>query len=229
MTFPPNTVHLWVADFDQLAPQYDHFLTLLSTDEVARMTRFISEDVQRRFGLARGMLRTVLARYVGDDADALRFDYGERGKPSLIGSDVQFNLSHSANKVIIGLIRHRHIGVDVEQVSPLPAMATMAHDNFSAHEFKTLYDLPEAERLPSFYRCWTRKEAYIKAVGDGFALPLQDFDVTLKADDAPKFLRIKDGSPADWSLLHLDLGDSYIGAVCVAGDKTPRLEMHSFK
>lgn len=226
-TLPPNTIHLWLAYFDQLMPRYEHFATLLTRDEKDRMNRFISDKVKQRFALARGMLRTVLMRYLGGTDDTIKFAYGERGKPILQNSDLHFNLSHSHNLIALGLIQHRQIGVDVEHIIPLPAMGTMAQDNFSAGEFATLYALPESDRLQAFYRCWTRKEAYIKAVGDGFALPLQDFDVTLKLNDTPKFLRIKNDNPTNWTLLHLDLGQDYIGAVCVKGEK-PHLMIHPY-
>ena len=214
---PSNTVHLWTAQFDRLYAKRAEFESLLADDERKRAKRFISEVVSDNFILARGWLRTVLAQYLEQSPENIIFTYGKRGKPSIQASEVHFNLTHSGNVLVLGVIRDREIGVDVEQIHPQPNMALVAHDNFSAKEFTALYELPEAERLQAFYNCWTRKEAYIKAVGDGFALPLQDFDVTLKPNELPRFLRIKNDDPAKWSLLHIDTIDDAIGAVCVKG------------
>ena len=214
---PSNTVHLWTGQFDRLHTKRAEFESLLTDDERKRAERFISDMVRDKFILARGWLRTVLSQYLDQSPESIVFTYGKRGKPSIHNSDIHFNLSHSDNVLMLGVIKDREIGVDVEQIHPQPNMALIAHDNFSAKEFTALYELPETERLHAFYNCWTRKEAYIKAVGDGFALPLQDFDVTLKPDTPPRFLRIKDDDPAKWSLLHIDTLDDAIGAVCVKG------------
>ena len=214
---PSNTVHLWMGYVDRLRQHQQTFTALLSDDERQRAERFIRDSVRQTFISARGMLRTVLADYLAQPAQAITFTYGKRGKPSLSASDIHFNLSHSGNVIMLGVINGRDIGVDVEHIHPQPNMALVAHDNFSAKEFTALFELPDDQRLPAFYNCWTRKEAYIKAVGDGFALPLQDFDVTLKPDDPPRFLRIKDDDPARWSLAHIDAIDDYIGALCVSG------------
>lgn len=193
------------------AHRAESFAVLLSDDERRRAERFIDAAVKTRFIIARGILRTWLGATLSRPPESLKFGYGERGKPYLIGHDLRFNLSHAGDMLVLASTIGREVGVDVEQVRPMSELRTVARDNFSKTEFDTLFALPETAREAAFYRIWTRKEAYIKATGKGFALPLGAFVVS--HDHPARFL---DGI-TDWSLHALDLPDAYVGAVCVAG------------
>jgi 4'-phosphopantetheinyl transferase len=184
-------------------------LASLSDDERARAARYAFESARRQFVVARGFLRRTLAAYLHIDPAQITFRYGKRGKLSIDGVAVRFNLTHSGDLILLAVTQGREIGVDVEQRRPLPHLHTMATDHFSEREQNALFALPPAQQLDAFFHIWTRKEAYIKAVGDGFALPLQAFDVT--HDNPPQLHRAGD----QWRLHHIDPATSYIGAVCI--------------
>ncbi|MBC7870627.1 MAG: 4'-phosphopantetheinyl transferase superfamily protein [Chitinophagaceae bacterium] len=171
------------------------------------------DEARLRFILARGMLRTVLARYAETPPQALNFTYGTRGKPALLNHPLQFNLAHSGDLLLLALTSGHELGVDVEQIRPLPHLATMAQDNFSPVEVKALYLLPEDQREIAFLKIWTRKEAFIKATGDGFKRPLASFDVSI--DEPAQLLRAEGEDIQQWTLYHLALETGYVGALCI--------------
>lgn len=198
--------------FSQRRPHLATSFTLLSAEEQARAARFVVESARERFILGRGFLREALAPYTGQPPAALTFTYGARGKPLLAHSPLHFNLAHSGDVLLLALTDVGDIGVDVEQIRPLPHLHTMAHDNFSPAEIAAVLALPHEQQPTAFFTVWTRKEAYIKATGDGFRRPLASFDVSL--DDPPRLLRAEGDDPARWTLLHVDPAPGYIGAVC---------------
>jgi 4'-phosphopantetheinyl transferase len=214
---PPDSVQVWTIFVDQFAPHRATFEATLSPDEQQRAARFVVDEPRLRFIIARSALRTILAGYLDVASEVVQFAYGERGKPSLPESDLRFNLSHSDNIIVIAVTQNHDIGVDVEHIHHIPEMSIMARDNFSLNEQETLFKLPEQERERAFFRCWTRKEAYIKATGDGFSMPLRDFDVTLTQDETPRILRASGDDPARWSLVHLEPDADYVGAICIEG------------
>jgi len=195
-------------------PRLPALRQLLTPDEIQRADRFISDKVRDDFILGRGFLRVILGEHISADPAAVHFAYGTRGKPSLVGSVVRFNLSHADDMLLLGVSDDRELGVDVERIRPMANMDTVARSNFSPLE-QRVYFAQDAQQLQVFYTCWTRKEAYIKATGDGFKMPLKDFDVTCAPGDPPRLLRAVGDDPARWALLHVDLGAAYVGAVCV--------------
>ncbi len=167
----------------------------LSRDEIERAARFQSEGARSRFVLTRGWLRVILARSLDVTPERLTFSYGANGKPALAEewrrSELSFNVSHSEGYALIGLTTGRAIGVDIEQVRPMPDFADIASGYFSEIEMRALAALPEADRLRGFFRCWTRKEAFMKATGDGMAIALDGFSVSLD-DDVEQSISISD-------------------------------------
>lgn len=216
-TLTSDTLHLWVGRFSALAARRAFFESLLAADEQQRAARFVADDVREHFILARGMLRVLAGHYLNVGPEAIRFTYGARGKPALPESNIGFNLSHSGDLIAAGFISRREVGVDVEEIHPIPEMKRVAMDNFSPAEFEIWDALPSDVQMRAFFTCWTRKEAYIKATGDGFRLPLANFDVSFTPDEAPRLLRAEGDDPARWSLLHLDPAAEYVGAACVEG------------
>jgi 4'-phosphopantetheinyl transferase len=189
----PGTVHVWYASLDDLPEAV--LREPLSHDERERVRRFHFERDRRRFVTARGLLRFLLGHYVGRDPADLRFGYGPRGKPFLAGNDgPRFSLSHSGGLVVLAFARDRELGVDIEQERPLPEAEDLARCYFSPWERAELRRLSPRERQPAFFRCWTRKEAFIKATGNGLSCPLDAFDVTLAPRDPARLLRIE-GEP----------------------------------
>jgi 4'-phosphopantetheinyl transferase len=174
-------VHVWRARIDSAGADPEEDRALLSADELDRARRFVRAADARRFIAARAILRRLLATYLGADARALRFEYGRHGKPRLsgaVGHTLCFSVAHSAGAALFAFVRGRRIGVDLELIRD-PAPLDVARQFFAADELEALLDLAPAERAPAFYRCWTRKEAYLKAKGIGLSAPLDAFAVSL--------------------------------------------------
>jgi 4'-phosphopantetheinyl transferase len=202
-----------------LAPLKEH----LSPDEKARAGRFVFARHQRRFAAGRGALRAILGGYLDRAPARLRFEYGPHGKPSLAApeaeSGLRFNLSHSQGLALVAVTRFRELGVDVEEVRPLVDAQPIAARCFSAEENRVFLGVPAADRLAVFFNCWTRKEAYLKALGDGLARPLDTFDVTLRAGEPARLVRVRgdEEEAARWSLRALEPAPGFVGALSVEG------------
>jgi 4'-phosphopantetheinyl transferase len=211
MSTAPVDVELWVWPLDIGADERGRFFAMLSEDEVARAERFVFERDRHRYIAARGRMRETLARLLGAKPAELRFAYSSHSKPSLPVS-LHFNLSHSEGVAALGVSRTHELGVDVEHVRPLKE--DIAERFFSRAEVTALRALPEHEQLSAFYRCWTRKEAVVKAIGEGLSRPLDSFDVTLDAD-AARLLRMdgENGGPAAWQLAHFAPAPGFHGAI----------------
>ena len=215
-SLPADEVHVWRLGLDRPA---EPFVELLQPDEVARANRFYFEKDRKHFVVARGFLRVLLGWYLRADPRRLQFAYGAWGKPSLDGefreSQLRFNMSHSHGVALYAVTEGREIGVDVEQVRADFASDNVARRFFSPLEVGVLCELPEDDRVAAFFRCWTRKEAYIKATGRGMSQPLDGFDVTLGSGDDAALLRTEDGSHERWRLLDVAVGAGYAGALAV--------------
>ncbi len=189
----PGGIHLWWTSLAQPARVVQQLLHTLSPDEQERAASFRHDLHRGRFVVGRGTLRAILSRYTGVAPAALRFAYGENGKPALAlptgGRRLCFNVSHSDDHALLAFAYDREIGVDLERMRPLDDAEAIAERFFSPEERQALRNLPPEERLGGFYRCWTRKEAVIKAVGGGLAIPLDSFTVTLGAAEPPRLLR----------------------------------------
>lgn len=212
-------IQLWCIPLHADAPTLTRLSALLTPDEQQRADRFQFPDHRRRFIVGRGALRLLLAAYTGQAATDLRFAYGPKGKPALAGQTLAFNLSHSGELALAAVTRTEPLGIDVERLRPLPDAADIAQRFFAADEAATLAAVAPERREAVFFRGWTRKEAYIKAVGDGLSLPLKSFAVTLDPADPVCFRRIgtDPAAAAQWSLYHLEPEAGYIGALAVRG------------
>ena len=189
--------------------------SVLSADEQERARRFRFERDRRWFEVGRGLLRIFLAEYLGGSPEAIAFDYGRNGKPVLKEGGISFNLTHSDDLALFAFASSGSIGIDVERIRPMPEALRLASRFFSESERRTIEALPEADRLLGFFTCWTRKEAYIKAIGAGLSLPLDGFDVTAVPGSEPKLLRI-DGDPNGpdrWSFAEIPVDDGFLGVV----------------
>lgn len=220
---PEHEVHLWRVDLAAVAGGEHRWAQMLSEDERARAARFHFERDRQRFTATRALLRMILGSYIGADPKALQFRYSDKEKPSLIsenaGSPVEFNVSHSGTTALLAFARGRALGVDVELMRQDFDHAAIAARFFSEDEQRQLAALAPADRYEGFFRCWTRKEAYIKAVGTGLSLPLHQFDVSLKPGDENALLCTRpDGAEAAlWSMRDIPAGDGYVAALCVRG------------
>ena len=172
-------------------PSSAHLPGYLSPDERERADRFVFARDRDRFVAGRAFLRLLLAQYLGCEPRALRFRYGPNGKPALADerSDLHFNLAHSGALAVCALARGSELGVDLERLRPIRDAEGVVRSAFSPREVARLESLPETARLRAFYEGWTRKEAFLKALGHGLARPLDSFDVTLGPGEPPRLLR----------------------------------------
>jgi 4'-phosphopantetheinyl transferase len=213
-------VHLWRIALDARGPALDEPV-LLSKTEQERARQFAFDRDRRRYTVAHTALREILARhYLGVEMEEVEFSHGRGGKPDVMNDrGLQFNLSHSGELALIGVTRSRRIGVDVEARRLVVDAEQIAARNFSAREYQELRALPPSQRLEGFFNAWTRKEAFVKATGDGLSCALAGFDVSL-APGSPAELRCVHGVPDEasrWSLQALAPGTHYVAALAVEG------------
>jgi len=204
-------------------PAIQRLQSTLSTDECQRAERFYFQRDRRRFTVARGVLRSILSQYLGLAPQQLRFCYGPHGKPALVSTSgparLHFNVSHSHELALYAITYDRHIGVDVEHIRTDFACEAIAERFFSPPERAVLRCLPPQVKYEAFFNCWTRKEAYIKACGEGLSLPLDQFDVSL-APGVPAALLATRWAPheaARWTLRDIVPGPGYAAALAVEG------------
>ncbi len=194
---------------------------LLDDEERARSTRFVRPSDRRRFVLAHAALRLLLARCLDLPPDAVRYKIGVHGKPRLGRGlpPLEFNMSHSGGLAMLAVSQGGSVGVDVEYVRQVPDALSIADMHFSTPERNALRALPPAELRDAFLRCWTRKEAVIKASGQGLNLPLDSFDVVVDpgaTSALPRFHGAR-GDTARWSLRDLAAPPGYVAAGACAG------------
>jgi len=228
LTLEDDEVHVWRAQLDAPEAVIHQLRETLDPAEVARADRFHFEKDRRQFVVGRGLLRTLLGRYLNLKPDTLRFGYAAQGKPFLMGIGCRFNLSHSGGVALIAVTANREAGIDLERIRPEFANETIAEEFFSSQEIAALRGLPAYVQPEAFFNCWTRKEAYLKARADGLSFPLGQFSVSLIPGDPAALLSVH-GEPdeiARWSLLHLNPGRGYVGALVVEG---PRPRLRTFR
>ncbi len=218
----PRAIDVWRIVLDQPGSLRAGLQDLLSADERERAGRFVFAKDRERFVVARAALRDILSRYLQVAASDIRFEYSEFGKPGLARrhqSMLQFNLSHSNGVALLALSLHRRLGIDVEFIRPVHDFDQIARRFFSANESAALFRLPAAQQPRAFFTCWTRKEAYIKAIGEGLSHPLEHFDVSLMPDQPAALLatRPDPAEAARWSLHGLAAGTGYVAALAAEG------------
>ena len=190
---------------------------LLTEDERSRAGRFKFRDDRKKFILARTILKKLLGSLLRKDASSIKLEEGKRGKPFMEADGLEFNLSHSGEMVIYGFSRAGPIGVDVEWESRKVEVDSIAKRFFSEGEYKVLIGLEEPEQKKAFFEIWTRKEAFIKAIGEGLSFPLDSFDVSIGSDARLLSTHWDPAEAGEWTLRALDLPENYVGAVAVNG------------
>jgi 4'-phosphopantetheinyl transferase len=213
-------VHLWRANLNLSPLQVEVGRGLLSTDERERADRMVTQTLQNRRAAAQSILRDVLARYLAISPSRIVFSLGERGKPSVQGSDLEFNMSHTEDLALIALTRTHPIGVDIEFIKTSKYHESIVEKNYSPQEFAQYQSLPEGEKLEAFFRGWTRKEAYIKAIGLGLYYPLEKFTVDLASKEDRAMLSIEGSTEraSTWFLPSFWADEKIIGAVAIEAE-----------
>jgi len=230
--FPTGHVDVWRVRLDEPATAGAEG-TVLSSDEIARAGRFHFEKDRIHFTQCRSALRALLAGYLAIPATEIRFEYLTNGKPRLRAEQnphtLQFNVSHSANMAVIAVGSEHRLGVDIEKIRADVDTTSLAERFFSLRERAGLQALPDHLRVPGFFACWTRKEAFLKATGDGLSFPLADFSVTTHPDLDPELEEINGNAEAGklWFLADLSLADGYRATVAL-DRRHSRLETYAW-
>lgn len=206
-----TAVHVYRAPLDPPAGIHHALRGMLTSDERERADRFIDPLHGTRFTAGRAALRLVLAGYLRCAAESIRFDYGVKGKPFLSGRSPAFNLSHSGDLAVIAVANRGEVGIDIERRRDDLEDRKLAARFFSQGELGDLNALTGTEWQAAFYACWTRKEAYMKAVGDGFSIPLRSFRVSLLPAAPPALLDVPTdpGECARWEFREISVPAGY--------------------
>lgn len=233
-----DQVHVWRVRLDVAEYILARLRATLTPDESARAARIPSFLEQDRYVAARGVLRAILGRYLGTEPGQVRFEYGPQGKPALWQAPgagapwkaaqtppatVTFNLAHSHGLALLAVARGREVGIDVERIQADLVEQGIAERFFSPAEMTALDALPKDDQLLAFFRCWTRKEAWVKARGQGLTIPLDRFDVSVAPNEPPALLRVAGAAASTatkaegWSLCDLTPAPGYAAALAVEG------------
>jgi len=214
-----NELHIWRAWINDAKPYKDQLMTCLTRHEKLRGERFINSEHQDRFLLAQAILRDVLSRYTHQAPYALRFKRSAYGKPYLMDSDFKFNLTHSNECVLIVVATEHEVGIDVEFLERLSQLDALVKRFFSKEEQQAYFAYTSAaERRLAFYRGWTRKEAYLKAIGLGLSYPLHQFTVSLAPDERHALLKVDHNDQSiqsKWTVFSFNVGCYYLASVAV--------------
>ena len=213
-----NEVHIWRLEPE---PTVEHYLELLSADERERAARFRFPHLTHSFVADHGRIRLILGDYAGVDARGLEFVCNEFGKPEVanLSAPLRFNLSHTEGMSMLAVALDTAVGIDIEAVRPMDDWLGVAQSHFSPREIAVLNETEQSDRQNAFFRCWTRKEAFLKAHGRGLSIPLDSFAVSVAAEATPALLECTWGPEETkrWSLMSLDVGTKFAGALAVEG------------
>jgi 4'-phosphopantetheinyl transferase len=216
-----SSIHIWEFPLTISGLALENFAALLSEDERVRAARFHFEKDARRFTVARAAVRSILGSYLLTHGRELRFDYSHHGKPSLAdaATDIRFSVSHSVELAMLAVVRGREVGVDLEMIRENVETDQLAERYFSEREGASLRELSNEDRVRAFFRCWTCKEAFLKAQGFGLSRSLGSFDVEVNPSLPARLLatRPDSGEATRWSLHDVPTEKNYASAVAWEG------------
>jgi|SRR5271157_22854 len=214
----PGEVHVWRVPLSVSSHIIARLSSYLDAEETLRANRFLLAQHREHFLVSRAALRVLLGRYLNFSPELVTIAKGPQGKPFLPQSAnetaLRFNLSHSHGLALFAFACDRELGIDLEKLRPDFASAEIAARYFSSNEQREWNRLPESLRTEGFFNAWTRKEAYVKAKGEGLLIPLDSFDVTL-TPGAGAHLRSADSK--DWSLMPFSPNPEFVAAIVVQG------------
>ncbi len=214
----PNEVHVWRENLDNVKPLLEDLTRILSEDELVRARRFHFEQHRQRFIAGRGILRSILSRYLNIEPSKINFGYEPRGKPFLDHnfneSNLSFNLSHSQDFALYVMSLNNSIGVDLEYVDSKTDVVSLAQRFFSPSEFAVIESAPQEQQHQLFFRYWTCKEAYLKATGTGLK-DLEKVEISMTSEQPAK-LNIPNNS-GEWSLLEIQPFSNCAATIAVTG------------
>lgn len=232
LEYPTGRVDIWKVHLDEPPTAADE-TRVLSVDEVSRADRFHFEKDRIHFVRCRSALRSLLATYLAIPAADILFEYLTNGKPQLAPAQnphaLQFNLSHSGGMALIAMGSDHRLGVDIEKIRGDVDTRSLAERFFSLREREGLQTLPDNLRVAGFFACWTRKESFLKATGDGLCFPLADFSVTTHPNVDPALEEIQGNTDVrkQWLIADLSVDDGYRAAVALDRARS-RLETYAW-
>ncbi len=220
----PGEIHLWLMQLNLPPAHTVELRGCLTDDELRRADRLLLPRIREHFLAARGQLRQILAGYLCCAPSEISFSYGPHGKPELLTQNetqLRFNLSHSGEYGLLAINDSNPIGVDIERIHSGRPLLKLSERFFSLRERTALRKLPEKDREWAFYACWTRKEAYLKAIGTGLVTPLDSFDITMTPGEPPALLahRNDPSAPGRWKIAEVPVPAGYRGAVATEWQK----------
>lgn len=218
-----NEAHLWRIDLKPESPNTQISFDILSPDERRRAEKYRFENDKKHFINARAALRQILSRYLNLAPKQIEFSCNRYGKPELnfknLDNSLNFNFSSSGKIALCAVTRKRKVGIDVEFIKGESANVEIAGRFFSPDEIEALKEIPAELKTGAFFSVWTRKEAFIKAVGKGLSHPLQSFSVSVEPDEITPSLTINDNLENDiWSLVSFSPHPDYAAALAIEGD-----------
>jgi 4'-phosphopantetheinyl transferase len=217
-----DEVHLWAVALDAAQFPATNFAEVLSPDEHARARAFVTDKPRQAFAISRAALRNILGRYLNAAPRDLAIATHRSGKPQLASGDLRFNLAHSGSLALIAVTRGCEIGVDVEWLRPIEHARQIAARSFHANEQAAIHAAADVELPDVFLRCWTRKEAVLKAIGVGLGYPLDAFDTLTRTSPVCLTIPATVSLPAArcW-LSDVDPSCDYLAAVATLAAKRP--------
>jgi len=217
----PTQVHVWCASLDQPPIRSEELAEWLSPDERAHARRLRSEESRSHYINSRGLLRVLIGGYLGMEPSGVQFSIGPHGKPD-VGSAggaslLQFNLSHSEGLVLFAFASRWRVGIDVERIHPISDLDAIIERFFSHREAAQMRALPKERKMDAFFAAWTRKEAYLKAIGDGLTRPLQAVEVSVMPGEPAQLLCVHGNHKETerWRIAELRPAADYTAALVV--------------
>lgn len=219
----PGEVHVWAADLDVPSKDFEQFAESLSTREIERAARFHFERDRKRFVAGRGLMRTLLSRYLQIEPSGIEFRYNAQGKPSVVtagaGDSLQFNLTHCEDLALLAVTRLAEVGVDIERVRALEDFDDLVRKFFSSRESAAFANLGVEEKPAAFFNLWTRKEAWLKATGEGIAHSLHLVEVAFLPGESARLVNLPRqlAGGTRWTLHELDPAENFTAALAING------------
>ncbi len=212
-----NHVHVWLAATEQSKAEFSRLTSYLSIDEMQRVEQFRFDKHRHRYIAAHGVLRDILGFYLHKSPADIQFSDTEKGKPFTKDNDVQFNLSHSHELIAVAITLNLPVGIDIEySLKENKNKLGIAKRFFAEEEYRQLSALPSEQQDLAFFELWTRKEAFVKALGEGLSFPLNEFVVSVKPEPVYlKYIRNDSITARQWTLHELQLPDNYVGTIAV--------------
>jgi len=219
LSLAPNQIHIWRMFLNQPTEKTQQLSQILSPEENNKANRFYFEKDRHKFILSRGTLRTILSQYLNFPPQNLKFTYSKQGKPTLLTeTPIYFNLSHSHEITLYAITLNREIGIDLEFLRPITEAENIVKNYFSNKESALFNTISSDQKPEAFFNAWTRKEAYLKATGQGLSQPLKEVEVNFTPGEPAKLLSIKGDTQkaSEWTLKHLIPHPNYIACVAIS-------------